>query len=196
MSKVTTSQVEKVCRYSGYARTACSVLLVLLGLSVALVAFAVLTSPGSSQVKFLVGNYAITADKVVGAPLKAWLLLIITVCLVLVASMIYLLRRMFDNMSRGEIFVAQNVRHVRHLAFIILATGALQLGMPLMNGVLLMIGAFEPAHVFIQPGVRLPGILAPFGVGLLIYLASWIMQVGLGVTDEAAELRRDAELVV
>jgi len=88
------------------------------------------------------------------------------------------------------------VRHVRHLAFIIIATGFLQLGMPLINGVLLMVGAFEPAHVFIHPGVRLPGILTPFGVGLLIYLASWIMQVGLGVTDEAAELRRDAELVV
>jgi hypothetical protein len=36
----------------------------------------------------------------------------------------------------------------------------------------------------------------PFAYGALMILLSWIMAVGLGVREDADELRRDAELVI
>ena len=196
MSQVTASQVEKVRRYSVYARAACSLLLLVLAATAVFLAYTVLSGPGTSNAKFYVGNATISADQVSGAGIKAWMLTLLAIGVALSAVIIYLLRRMFDNMARGEIFSAQNVMHLRRLAIIILAIGVLQIVMPWINGILHATGVFEPAHVVLTSGVQFPGMLTPFGVGLLIYLASWIMQVGLGVSDEAAELRREAELVV
>jgi hypothetical protein len=52
------------------------------------------------------------------------------------------------------------------------------------------------APLKLNVGALVQGAFGHFGIAGVIFLASWIMQVGLGVTNEAAELRRDAELVV
>jgi hypothetical protein len=197
MHEVSSNQVREVQRLSVHARRLSSALLVLLGLSTLLMLFTVLDSPGSSKVKFLVGSFTITSDQVDSVPLKAWLLLIITSALGIAASITYLLRCVFDNMARGEIFSAGNVRHIRNIGFIIVCIGVLKLLVPVVNAMLAANGVIDPGQVVIDPkGIFVPGALLPFAVAGLIYLVSWIMQVGLGVSEEAAELRRDADLVV
>lgn len=44
--------------------------------------------------------------------------------------------------------------------------------------------------------VFLGGMFISFMMAGILWLASWIMHVGLGVRNEADELRREAELVV
>jgi len=197
MHEVSSDQVRKVQRLSVHARRVSSALLVLLGLSTLLVLFTVFASPGSSKVKFLVGSFTITSDQVDSVALKVWLLVIITAALGIAASIIYLLRRVFANMARGEIFSAGNVRHIRSIGLFIVCIGVLQLLVPVVNATLAANGVIDPDQVIIDPkGIFVPGALLPFAVAGLIYLVSWIMQVGLGVSEEAAELRRDADLVV
>jgi hypothetical protein len=197
MSNVSASQVRRVRKYSAHARTLCSLLLVLLAASCALVFASIAGSPGLGGVRFSVGNFVIASDHVDGAALKGWLLIIMTLGLCASAAIIYLLRGVFANMARGEIFSAGNVRYIRRIGFIILCIGALQLAVPAINAMLMANGVIDRGKVTIEPGgISLPGSLVPFAVAGLIFLVSWIMQVGLGVSEEAAELRRDAELVV
>ena len=196
MSQVTMSQVRKVQKMSRYARAACSILLVLLALSCLWVAISVIGSPGSSATRFYLGRYEIRADQLTSASLKAWMLIVIAIGGFICAAIFYLLRRVFHNMAGGEIFSAGNVRHIRSIGVFILVVGLLQFIFPAINALMLAMGVFDATAFTVTPSTLSPGILVPFGVAGLIFLVSWIMEVGLGVSEEATELRRDAELVV
>lgn len=196
MNEVTSAQVLRVRGYSLFARRLCSVLLVLLAISVAFVIYAVLDSPGSGNVKFLVGNYTVAANHVDSLALKAWLLLVMLIGFALAAAILWLLRSLFANLSQGEIFSSSNALQIRRLAWVILIIGVLQIIMPICNGALAANGVFDPGNVSVESGIKLPGLFTPFAVAGLVFLVSWIMRVGLGVSNEADELRRDAELVV
>ena len=196
MNEVTHAQVLRVRSYSRFARGLCSVLLVLLAISVAFVIYAVLDSPGSSHVKFLVGNYTVSANHVDSPSLKAWLMLVLLTGLSIAAAIFWLLRSLFANLAQGEIFSASNALKICRLAEVILAIGVLQVVVPICNDALAANGVFDPGQVSVESGIRLPGLFMPFAVAGLVFLVSWIMRVGLGVSDEADELRRDAEGVV
>ena len=196
MNEVTSAQVQRVRGYSRFARRLCSVLLVLLAISVAVVIYAVLHSPGSANVKFLVGNYTVAANHVDSLALKAWLLLVMLIGLSIAAALLALLRSLFANLAQGEIFSGPNALLIRRLAQVILVIGVLQIIVPICNDVLSANGVFAPGRVSVDSGIRLPGLFTPFAVAGLVFLVSWIMRVGLGVSNEADDLRREAELVV
>jgi Protein of unknown function (DUF2975) len=196
MNEVSSSQVRKVQKYSVYARAMCSVLMVLLVISVGIVLFALFNDAITGRFTFMVGGMKIAADRMGSAAAMAWLLVIISGGLLCSAAIILMMRRIFDNLSRGEIFSAANARQIRRIAFVVLFIGVGKILLFIGNGILAAQGFFESAQVVVISEFGLPGALTPFAVAGIIYLASWIMRVGLGVSDEAAELRRDAELVV
>jgi hypothetical protein len=194
MNEVSSWQVRRVQKYSAYGRFACSVLMVLLLISVGVVLLALFKEGGTGRLSFVIGGMKIAADRAGNAVATAWLLTIISAGLVCSAALIWMLRRMFDNFAHGRIFHAENVRQIRHIAFVVLLIGVGKILLLVGTLVLASHGLFESANVAIVSGFDLP--LTPFWVAGILYLASWIMQVGLGVSDEAAALQRDAELVI
>jgi len=192
MSNVSEAQIRTVQKYSALARGLCSVLLVMLMISSLLVVSMVVNGPGPGGAKITIGRFVLSASDLDSVRLKIWLLFMIGTGVAISAGIIYLLRRVFDNMAHAEIFSADNVRHIRRIGLLILAVGVLQLVMPVLDAILLADSAFDDHSLTIS----FPAALVPFLAAGFIYLVSWIMQVGLGVTTEAAELRRDAELVV
>jgi nitrate reductase gamma subunit len=167
-------------------------LLVLLFVSALLVVRLIVGGTGPGGGKFTIGRFVLSASNLDSVQLKAWLLFMVGVGVATSGGIIYLLRRVFDNMTRAEIFTADNVRHIRRISLIILGVGVWQFVMPVLDAMLFANSAFAPASVTFS----VPVALLPFLVAGFIYLVSWIMEVGLGVSTEAAELRRDAELVV
>ncbi len=113
---------------------------------------------------------------------------------------IYLLRRLFDNLAGGEIFSSRNVGHFRNIAYLFCAKGCFQVLVLFAYAMLTLNGAIE--ETVPSPGRREPENVVLFGVfssltmAGVLWLASWVMQVGLGVRREADELKREAELVV
>lgn len=192
MSKITETQIRRVQKYSALARRLCSVLLVMLTVSSLLVLSMVVNGPGSAGVKIAIGRFVLSASSFDSVQLKAWLLFMIGTGVAISAGIIYLLRRLFDNMAHADIFSADNVRHIRRIGLMILAIGVLQLVMPVLDAMWFADSAFDDHGLTIS----FPAALVPFLASGFIYLISWIMEVGLGVTTEAADLRRDAELVV
>jgi len=195
MIPVTGNQVRKVQKLSAFARDACTALLAFLLGSFLLVAKLVLTGPHSGGSSFTIGAHVISANDIDGFGVKLGLLAVAAFGAVVAGILIYLLRRIFANMARGEIFNAVNVRHIRSIGVVILAIGVLDIVVPVVAAALAARGLLGPA-LPPQFTIRVPGLLVPFAMAGIIYLASWIMQVGLGVSEEAAELRRDADLVV
>jgi hypothetical protein len=175
-----TPNIKTLRKYSGYARGICTLVL---AFSVAGLGFVLLEA---------IPNTANTGS-------RFWLSLF-AASVLLSSSFTWLLRRLFDNLAGGEIFSSRNVALIRNIAFVFVGVGLLKLVGPLSYQLLVANGFLEPAGL--NPGaVKLqlafiPGALTSFAVAGILLLASWIMRVGLGVTREADELKRDAELVV
>jgi hypothetical protein len=196
MSQVTANQVRKVQKYSAVARGVCTVVIAALVASLLLVIKLIVTGPHSDGSAFTIGPRVFPGSEIDGVGVKAWLLVMVAFGASLAGIIVYLLRRIFANMARGEIFNAHNIRHVRQLGGALVAIGVLNIVIPVADAVLGARGLLGAANANGKFSVDLMDTLAPFAVAGIIYLASWIMLVGLGVSEEAAELRRDADLVV
>jgi hypothetical protein len=196
VNEVSSNQLRKVQKFSVYARACCSVLMVLLTLSVGLVLFALFDNPDQNRVKFFVGGFLIAASPMRSPAVLVWLLATIAAAVAFSVALIWTLRRIFDNLSRGEIFSVANVGAIRRIAFIALSMGLANVLFLVGNIFLTASGLFDPRQVAVVSRVELPGLVTPFAVAGIVYLASWIMAVGLGVREDAEELQRDAELVI
>jgi hypothetical protein len=195
MSKVTVDRVRKVRKYSAFARGVCTLALAFLAASFLLVAKLVVTGPNSDTSRLTIGDHVFSVSDLDIAGVKVGLLALVAIGATLAGLVVYLLRRIFANMARGEIFNTGNVRHIRAIGMVILSIGLLNLVAPIVSAALLAHGMWGQS-VPSQFAIKVPDILVPFAMAGIIYLASWIMQVGLGVSEEADELRRDADLVV
>jgi len=172
--------IDTVRKYSRYARAICTFCL---AVTAAAICF-----------------YAL--KKLPGAPTEGARFWIIVAVLssTLYCGFIYLLRRLFDNLAGGEVFSSRNVGHIRHIAYIFCGMGFFKLLVLFTYSALVMNGAIESSEP--RLGLRQPednvlfSMVNSFLMAVILLLASWIMQVGLGVRREADELKRDAELVV
>ena len=114
--------------------------------------------------------------------------------------LIYLLRRLFDNLAGGEVFSSRNVGHFRNISYIFFGIGVFNMLVLFAYTALVMNGAIE--ETIPRPGHREPedvvlfSVVSSFVMAGILRLASWVMQVGLGVRNEADQLKREAELVV
>jgi hypothetical protein len=191
---VTTNQVQRVMRASVWARRITSCVMALMVAGLAFVLFFVLTAPAGGNGKVTLGQYVFSTDALQSGHVKSWVILVLAIVAALALSFVYLLRSIFSNLSRGEIFCDPNVRHIRRLGMLLIASGIFQWLLPLATGVFFAsfgqddIPSRSPAYTF--------GGIGPFAYGALMILLSWIMAVGLGVREDAEKLRHDAELVI
>jgi hypothetical protein len=174
MDQISVPQIRRVEKYSAYARSICSVLLTLWLTGIGIGLFMIFFRPPANLPKFGMG--------------------VLLIQVAFASGIVYLLRRVFANMAGGEIFSGRNVQHIRQLGFVFVGLGAARLIIGISISIPLTVAFVEPLKL--HPGPLVQGALAHFGIAGIIFLASWIMQVGLGVSSEAAELRHDAELVV
>jgi len=175
VDRISISQLRRVQKYSAYARFICTTLLAFWLAGIGFVLYVIVFRPVANQ-----------------PPESVLVVLAIQACLAW--GIVYLLHRMFDNMARGEVFNSSNVQHIRRIAFIVGGAGVVRLLVGIYLSTPLAGESLLPLRL--NPGGLIQGALEHLGIAGVIFLASWIMQVGLGVSNEAAELRRDAELVV
>ena len=173
-------EIDLVRKYSRYARGICTVLLALLVAGVCFLLLPKFPHAPTSGARFWITVSVLSA--------------------VLTGGFIYLLRRLFDNLAGGEIFSVRNVGHFRNIAYLFCAKGFFGILVLFTYSMLIINGAIEetvPRLGRREPeDVVLFGVFSAFIMAGILWLASWVMQVGLGVRNEADELKREAELVV
>lgn len=193
MDKEISPELRKVRRFGRIARGFCVAFGLYYAAVLGLVVYAMVFG---GQFKFNFGAFSVRADELTPV-LVAW-------AAVLLASMAIPgwigFRRMyalFDNLRQGRIYTLENVRHIRVL-------GILGIVLPFVLGAVEVISleiwkaGLAPTGV-LKDGKLLfgwPASFTPFIWPSLLILASWIMENGRQLRDEAERMRRDAELTI
>jgi len=165
----------RVRRYSRYARHICTAML---AVNAAALGFVFLVwLPGSAPM----GQKYVVAMMAFG--------MLLTVCFT------WLLRKLFGNLAHGEVFSSRNVGCIRHIAYVFAGIGVWRLVSSQLHEMLVDSQLLVPLRK-VTAAAFISNSLTAFAVAGTLLLASWIMGVGLGVSREADELKRDAELVV
>jgi hypothetical protein len=190
---VSASVVRKIMRGSVWARivTDC-----LVGFAVVGVLFncVLMALGGIRGQKVLLGPYVISSAALQPWSTRVYVMLMMSIIGAIWIGSLYMVRSVFADLARGNIFCEANVRRIRNLGWLTIAGGIFGLLLPAANAAYLMV-AGEP-HVLFENEPPFADGLGQLVNGGLYLLLSWIMAVGLGVREDAEELQREAELVV
>jgi Protein of unknown function (DUF2975) len=190
---VSASQVRKIMRASVWARniTSCLIAFALVGVTFMCVLVAMGGTPGQ---RIFIGSYIFSQAAIEPWSARVYVMLFAVIAGAMVIASLFLIRAVFEDLARGNIFCEANVRRIRNLGWLAIAVGICALLLPFMNATYFMLTGHAGITFRSEP---------PFFSGLghivsggLYLLLSWIMAVGLGVREDAEELRRDAELVI
>jgi hypothetical protein len=128
---------------------------------------------------------------------KMWVLPLEALAMGLSLGVVFQFYRLFGNLATGAIYTSENVRRVRNVGVLWLSWALLGVVLPGVWTALVTMGLIEPSD---PP--KLTGLLpvwealnAVVSAGLIL-LVSWVMEIGLYEKDHAAELKRDADLVI
>jgi hypothetical protein len=179
------SKIRKVSAFGRHARVVCSALF-----GFGLVGIVFIWIPAVLGVAVAGPDGAVfTAEQ------KWWGLAVMSVTSGVGLAIVYQLYRLFGNLAAGTIYSPETIRRVRYVGLLSLLWAALGILIPMVWTTLAALAFVDPAssvgHAF-----SLPETLSAFMSAGLILLVSWIMDVGLYEKDHAAELQRDADLVI
>ncbi len=191
---VSASVVRKIMRGSVWARniTDCLVVLSL----VAMLFMCVLVALGGihGQPKITLGPYVILQAALEPWSSRVYAVLMLSVGVALGIAALFMIRSVFADLARGNIFCDANVRRIRSLGWLTIAGGIYYWLLPVANAVFFSVAGHD--NIITQDDSVLFSGLGQIVNGGLYLLLSWIMAVGLGVREDAEELQRDAELVI
>jgi len=181
------SEIQKVRRFSHYARVVCSVIF---GFGVVGIIFTMLAATFGL---FFPKIHAATAALEMTPQLKMLTTLVSSVTAGVMLAGVYQLYRLFGNLSAGAIYTPENVRRVRYLGILTLLWAVVAIAIPSALFVLDFQDASLPQSLLVFPWVESLNSVVSGG---LLLLVSWIMDVGLHTKDHADALQRDADLVI
>jgi hypothetical protein len=181
------SEIQKVRRFSHYARVVCSAIFGfgLIGVGVQLLI--------ATLGLFVPTVHTATTTLAMSPQMKMLETLLTSVMFAVVLAGAYQLYRLFSNLSAGAIYTSENVRRVRRLGLLSLLWAVFAIAIPCALFALDFHEASLPSSLLAFPWPE--ALNSAVSAGLLL-LVSWIMDVGLHTKDHADALQRDAELVI
>jgi hypothetical protein len=185
------AEILKVQRFGRIARRCCVLLtgLIVIG--------TILVMVGAARgLNVNMGPYTVPQSQLSAAG-QIYALLGFGLVLVIIFMGLWHLYALFGELAQGRIYTGENVRHIRQLGLLALASAVLNIILPIGSILLLQAGLVDEAVVTKQKILVVGSSNLPsFITASLILLASWIMEIGRKTTDEAERMRREAELVV
>jgi hypothetical protein len=193
VEKEISPELRKVRRFGGFARAVC----VLFGLYALLgVGFIVCNIVFGWSGQFNFGPFGIRGDQFTPL-LMAWAAFFMAGFLIPGFMALRRLYALFGNLRDGRIYTQENVRYLRQLALLGLLFPVIGWVLMAISGVLPRTG-LVPEPTMVNPAALAlsPNSLGVFISPALLLLASWIMENGRKIQDEADRMRRDAELTI
>ena len=134
--------------------------------------------------------------------IKACTLIVVTVFVALAGWTLYHLYCLFDRLADGAIYTKPTVWHLRQVGMLSLAMAVIQLILAPTTFALVELGFLDRALLApVESATRTPLLFwspsfGGFITAALILLASWILDVGREVSEDAEVMRREADLVI
>jgi hypothetical protein len=190
---VSAEQVRKIMRWSAVARNITSIPIAFGGVGL-VVLFFTITVGGFPGQPVAVGPYTFPPGALEPWSARLYIMAMLLVGGGLAMAALLLVRGVFTDLARANIFCEANVRRIRSLGWLTIAGGFGCWLIPFANGAYVMLTGRDDLTFGNEP-TFFAGLGQIVNGGLLVLL-SWIMAVGLGVREDAEELQRDAELVI
>jgi hypothetical protein len=190
---VTTGQLQKIRRSGVWGRNIASCLIAFALVEVTFMCLLVARGGVPGQVISL-GPYQFPSTALEPWSGRVYVASMLATFSALAIASLYLIRAVFSDLALGNIFCGANVRRIRNLGWVAIAIGIFYLLLPLTKTAYFMLAS--QADIAFRDETTLFVGLGQIVSGGLYILLSWIMAVGLGVREDAEELRRDAELVI
>ena len=200
MTPETEAQIRNVRKFGRYASWFCGLVAAMAAILFVFSVWNIVSGPTSEGFKVKLGAYAVTGDHMSTMGLKTWSLIVVIVVFAILGAVVFHLWRLFSHLSAGRIYTRENVRHIRRIGLLALGIAVVQLVVPMLSFALIEVGFVDRVTMSGDGGSGVlllgSGSLSGFITAALVLLASWIMDVGRQTTDDAAQMRHEADLVI
>ena len=202
MKPETEARIRTVQKFGKNARQFCALAATVFGLTLVASWAQIAAGPRMPDTNVRLGtNIIVNSDQLVTVSSKVWAFVVATVVLGILLWILFHLYRLFKQLEVGSIYTKQNVHHLRQVGWLSMASAVIPMALSLVSLWLAQLGFIDGTPVaFDAPrdGTTMFAGLALAGVvnASLILLASWIMDVGRQVSDDAEAMRREADLVI
>jgi hypothetical protein len=194
MRPETEARIRSVQRFAKNARQVCTLAAAFVGIVMFAFWGVILAAPRvATDFTLGLGFYDVMPAHLTTMPGKVWAMIVVTAVLGLMMWTLVHLYRLFRHLEAGSIYTDQNVYHLRYVGWLLMALAVLKLLVPFVSLALTEIG-FMNSAAFSEGGNG--SSLSDFVTASLVLLASWIMDVGRQVSDDADAMRREADLVI
>jgi len=190
------SRIQKIRTFSRSARAVCAFLfgIGIVGTVVSLLAAALMGIPEPQRAEG--SAFGVLSSVLSPWQLRLWWVVSQGVVMGVGLAIVFQLYRLFGNLANGAIYTTENVRRVRRVGLLMLASALLSVVLPSIT--MAMATTFGNGTV-----PNSTSLFRSFGDSVnslaaagLVLLASWIMDVGLYEKEHADELRRDSDLMI
>ena len=201
MKPETEARIRTVQKFGKNARQFCALAATILGIGLFMSWVKIVVGSGfeGAAARIQLGAvHSVSPDQLASVSSKMWAFVWVTVALGVSLWTLFHLYRLFKQLEAGSIYTKQNVYHLRQVGWLSMAAAVVQLMMPLVSLGLAQLGLIDGTFAASDDG---PALFVGHSLGGLItasviLLASWIMDVGRETTDDAAAMRREADLVI
>ena len=202
MRPETEARIRTVQKFGKNARQFCALAATIFAVSLVASWAQIVAGPRMPDTHVRLGtNIIVNSDQLVTVSSKIWAFVVATVVLGVLLWILFRLYRLFKQLEVGSIYTKQNVHHLRQVGWLSMASAVIPLVLSPVSLWLAQLGFIDGTPVTFDPsadgttmlvGQSLAGVVN----ASLILLASWIMDVGREVSDDAEAMRREADLVI
>jgi hypothetical protein len=202
MRPETEARIRTVQKFGKNARQFCALAATLFGITLVVSWAQIVAGPRMPDTNVRLGtNIIVNSDQLVTVSSKIWAFAVATAVLGILLWILFHLYRLFKQLEVGSIYTKQNVQHLRQVGWLSMASAVTPLVLSAVSLWLAQLGFIDGPPVafdeFADGTTMLAGqTFAGVVSASLILLASWIMDVGREVTDDAEAMRREADLVI
>ena len=202
MKPETEARIRTVQKFGKNARQFCALAATLFAISLVASWAQIISGPRLPDTTIRLGtNIVVNSDQLVTVSSKVWAFVVATVVVGILLGIVFRLHRLFKQLEAGSIYTKQNVSYLRQVGWLSMASAVIPTVLSLASLGLAQVGFIDASPFTLDGsgdgtttlvGLSIAGIIN----ASLILLASWIMDVGTEIRDDADVMRREAELVI
>ncbi len=202
MRPETEARIRTVQKFGKNARQFCALAATLIGITLIASWAQIVSGSRLPDTNVRLGtNIILNTDQLVTVSSKVWAFVVATIVIGLLLSIVFRLYRLFQQLEAGSIYTRQNVRYLRQVGWLSMASAVIPMVLSLVSVWFSQGGFIDVTPLTATPSDGGPVMLVGQSLAgvinaSLILLASWIMDVGTQVSDDADAMRREAALVI
>jgi hypothetical protein len=202
MKPETEARIRTVQKFGKNARQFCALAATIVAIGLIASWAQIISGPRMPDTTIRLGaNIIANTDQLLTVSSKIWAFVVATIVFGVLLGIVFRLYGLFRELESGSIYTRQNVAYLRQVGWLAMASAVIPTVLSLASLWLAQVGLIDASPLrFDASGDGTTILVGQSFAGIvnasLILLASWILDVGTVVSEDADAMRREAELVI